>query len=154
MVNKLAVGECRKVAHTQVNAHIFVTCGEGFRLADFTGENRVKVFSLTLDRQRFDRPCYVPVLYVTCLVCCASIHVSVTHVLSLVKSLLGPPYPYLKARGMWRPFPQQADEPSLLYNGHLVDVLLPHDLKHLLQGLLRGSDIILDIDSQPGFRAT
>src|SRR2546421_4035631 len=61
MVNKLAVGECSKVAHTQVNAHIFVTCGEGVRLADFTGENRVKVFSLTLDRQRFDRTSYVPV---------------------------------------------------------------------------------------------
>jgi hypothetical protein len=43
-------------------------------------------------------------------VCCTSIHVSITFVLLLVKSLVGPPYPYLKDRGMRRPCPQSQNK--------------------------------------------
>jgi hypothetical protein len=38
-----------------------------------------------------------------------------TNVLILVKSLLGPPYPYLKDRGMRWPIPQNLDEELVFF---------------------------------------
>ena len=61
MVNKRAIGEGGKVSHAQVNAYIFVTGGEGVRLANFAGTYRVPVLSLALDGQGFDRALYVAV---------------------------------------------------------------------------------------------
>src|SRR6266566_9546683 len=42
----------------------------------------------------------------TCLVGCASIHVQYNRCSSFMEELFGPPYPYLKERGMRRPAPQ------------------------------------------------
>src|SRR6266699_4704213 len=60
MIDELAIGECCKMGHSQVNAHIFVTNRERLRLADFAGEDRVPVLSFALDRYCFDPAFDIP----------------------------------------------------------------------------------------------
>ena len=61
MVDELPSGERGKVGHSQVDAHIVIARGQGFGLADLAGTYCVPVLALSLDRERFDRACHIPV---------------------------------------------------------------------------------------------
>ncbi len=54
--------------------------------------------------------------------CCVFIHASITFVRALRKPAIGPPYPYLKDRGMRRPLPQMSLFASPFGFPHLPDL--------------------------------